>query len=508
MIRKFVLLALAAAALAGAPAPVHAETEAGFAFYEKQAKEILKSAGVKCWECAEDAFRAGFHQFAVEQAERALEFDPDQADAREYLKYEKKAGKWVQDAAAFEAMKKQNTSAAGNGKSESDESFQKRIKKWEDESLAKTNKYVAAKYAELGDVCAAKGHPDQAVKGYESAMRLDRDNEKARKGLGYTKFGKTWLTKKQDEARKAASKAVVVNEPETTIWEDLFKTKLNKIESAHFRIESAFPNEELFEHAKAAETAYAYYLADFGRDPAEEVFGGRRSVVVIMSTEEQWNLFVDRFGGPDKEFTRQLSGCGIDQLTRGLRGGKKDVVVDKGGGKTETSLGSSPESRRDHLVHGVVHQLNHFVWKLGGRAWLDEGLTYYYTLKVLESCLTHCVAQKKADYASGSKDEGGLKKWDDPFNWKPMLKGLVQKKDDLPLRTLMMVPLTKLDFQATVKGWSVASWLMDLDRDKFTSALDQMLDPAVKQENVFQGTYGMGLEDLDQAWQAYVKKSY
>jgi tetratricopeptide (TPR) repeat protein len=504
MIRKLVFLLLAAAMLVAAPGAARAENDPGFAFYEKTAKDILRAAGNKIWGAADDARKNGLYQFAAEQAERALEFDPDQKDARDWLGFVKKGDKWVPDAEKTAKVLRQNTKPQNR----SDESQAQLQKKWEDESLKAADKYCAKLYADLGDACAAKGYPQQAAKGYDSSLRLDKDNAVARKGLGYTKFGKVWMTKKQDDARKAAAKSVVVTEKEPTVWEDLFKTKLNKVESAHLRIESPFPVEELQEHCKAAETAYSYYLADFGRDPGEDVFGGRRSIVIIMGTDEQWNAFIDRFGGPDKDFTRQLSGCGIDELTRGLRGGKPDVTVDKGGGNKETTFGSSAESRRDQLVHGLVHQLNHFVWKLESRAWLDEGLTYYYTLKVLESCLTHCVAQKKGDYASGSKDEGGLKKWDDPFNWKPMLKGLVQKKDDLPLRTLMMVPLTKLDFQATVKGWGVASWLMDLDRDKFTSVLDQMLDPAVKQENVFQGTYGMGLEELDQAWQAYAKKSY
>jgi hypothetical protein len=49
---------------------------------------------------------------------------------------------------------------------------------------------------------------------------------------------------------------------------------------------------------------------------------------------------------------------------------------------------------------------------------------------------------------------------------------------------------------------------MDLDRDKFTSILDQMLDPAVKQENVIQGTYGKGYEDLDEEWHRHALKCY
>jgi tetratricopeptide (TPR) repeat protein len=509
MIRKLTSFVLAAVVLVASRASIAAENDPGFAFYEKQAKEVLKTAGAKVMECSDDARKSGFFGFAIEQAERALEFNPDEPDARDFLKYEKKDGKWVQNMEEYNAVgfPKQNQKAGGD-KPESQESFDKRIKKWEDESLAKTNKYVAARYAELGDICAAKGFKDQATKGYEAAMRLDKDNAKARKGLGYTLFGKTWLTKKQDEARKAASKSVEIKDAEKSRWEDFFETKLVKVESQHYRIESTFPAEELHGHCLAAESAYAYYLADFGKDPGEDVFEGNKMVFIIVGTEDQWNKLVDSFGGPEKEFTRGLSGLSMGNMSRAIRGGRPDKKIDQGGGKSTMQYGSSIDSRRDQLVHGAVHTLNARVWKLSEKAWLDEGLTYYYTIKVLDTCLTHCLAIKRGDYANGHKDEGGVKAWDDPANWKPLLKNMVRKKDDTALRSITMMPLTKLDYLDTVKAWGVASWLMDLDRDKFTSILDQMLDPAVKQENVIQGTYGKGYEDLDEEWHRHALKCY
>ena len=123
-------------------------------------------------------------------------------------------------------------------------------------------------------------------------------------------------------------------------------------------------------------------------------------------------------------------------------------------------------------------------------------------------CLTHCLAIKRGDYANSNKDEGGMKEWDEPGNWKPLLKEMVRKKNDTALRGIAMQPLTKLDFRDTVKAWGVASWLMDLDRDKFTKVLDQMLDPAVKQDVVIQGEYGKGYEELDEDWHKYALKSY
>jgi tetratricopeptide (TPR) repeat protein len=510
MIRRIALAAVAALLFFALPGGARAaENDPGFAFYEKQAAEVLKTAGSKVWECAKDAKQSGFFAFAIEQAERALGFDPEQADARDFLKYEKKNGKWVQNMEEYNAPgNPHENQMAGGTHPESQESFDKRVKKWEEESLAKTNKFVAGRYAELGDICAAKGYKDQAQKGYEAAMRLDKENEKARKGLGYIKIGKTWMTKKQDEARKAAAKSEVVKEPGTSVWEDNLGGKFNKVESLHFRVESTFPVDELQGHCLAAESAYAYYLADFGKDPGEDVFDRAKMTIVIVGTEDQWNKAVDVYGGPEKEFSRQLSGLGVTEMNHIIRGGKADKSVDKGGGKKEIQYGSSIESRRDQLVHGVVHTLNHRVWKLSDKAWLDEGLAYYYTIKVLETCLTHCLAIKRGDYANSNKDEGGMKEWDEPGNWKPLLKDMVRKKNDTPLRGIAMQPLTKLDFRDTVKAWGVATWLMDLDRDKFTSVLDQMLDPAVKQENVIQGSYGKGYEDIDEDWHRFALKSY
>lgn len=486
MIRTFVLL-LVAAMFAGVPGAARAETDVGFAFYEKTAKDILRAAGGKIWGAADDARKNGLYQFAAEQAERALEFDPDQKDARDYLGFVKKGDKWVADPEKSAKVLRQNTKPQNR----SDEGQKQLEKKWEDESLKAADKYCAKLYADLGDACAAKGYDKQAAKGYDSSLRLDKDNAAARKGLGYTKFGKVWLTKKQDDARKAAAKSEAVKETDTTVFEDLFGKKLNKVESTHFRFESGYEVAELKLYAEAAETAYAYYLADFERDPTEDVLEGHRMLFIVMTDDAQWNLFVDRFGGPDKEFTRQLGGCHVGS-GMGVRSNK----------------GSTMEARRDMIVHQAVHHLGQVMWRINDRAWLNEGLAYYYTLKVLESCSTHCVAQKKGDYASGSKDEGGLKDWGDPQNWKPLVKAQVAKKDDTALRTVITVPITKLDFDDTVKSWSVITYLFDLDRTKFISMLDQLLDPAVKQDAVIQGVWGKGLEDLDEDWHTYVRKCY
>ncbi len=486
----FVAASALCSSVARAPLPAASaqEKDPGFGFYEDRARKILKSAGDKVWETAKTAKGWGLHQMAFEQAERTIEFDPDHKDAREHLGYVRKADKWVLDPDAASKVPKQNQKS----EKESDESLQKKIDKWKDESLAKADVFVAAKYAELGDECAAKGYPEQAVKGWEASLRLDKDNAKARKGLGYKRLGKVWLTDKQDKARQDAAKPEVVTEE--TQWDDFFGSKLNKVQSTHFRFEGHFPVEELKGYIQAAETTYCYYLADFEMDPTQDVFGGRRMETLLLKDEAQWNKYIDAFGGDDKEFTRKMSGTG---------GGLNRVVAAK-------DAKSSVTSRTDMIVHNICHTLNERVWKIRGNAWLDEGLAYYYTIKVLENTLTHCVAQKKTGAYGNQNDgkvEGGVKRWDEAANWKPKVKEMVQKKNDVPLRTLVFTPITTLEFEATVKSWCVITWLMDKDRSKFMDVLRQ-LGAGSKPDDALQETYEQGIEELDAAWQKFALKTY
>jgi len=485
--------ALALLVVGGAPAPsaraqddpLTPPNDPGYQFYEKAAARLLKTAGAKVFEAGDTARKWGLHQFAYEQAERALTFDPNLKDAREYLGYVKKGEAWVLDPDAAAKVLKANQKDSKT----SQESFDKLMDKWRDEELKPADRFVAAKYADLGDECAAKGHPLQAIKGWEMALRLDKDNAKARKGLGYRKFGKVWLTEKQDQARKDAAKGEELKDDSN--WDSFFGVKLNKVQSVHFRFESPFPVAELMEYATAAETAYAYYLADLNMDPTQDAFEGQQATFVLMSTEDQWNKFVDTYGGEDKEFTRKMSGTGDGRLMQGIR----------------NSQGSNVPTRKDHVVHRAVHMLNLFVFRLPGQhAWADEGLAYYYTLKVLESTSTFCVALKKGNYAKPG-NEGGMKEWENAANWKSKIKDLVRAKSDTPMRTLVLQPITQLEFDATVKAWCLVTWFMDTDRDKWIETLDQLRDGG-KDEPVLQGLWGKGLEELDDEWHRWVIKTY
>ncbi len=488
--RSVLLVALALGV--AAPAPVRAQdvqepSDPAFTYYESAKQKILRSAGKKVWDAAEQAKRRNFFQYATQEAERALTFDPDQKDAREYLGYVRRGKVWKLDADAAAKVKRQNVRSGSNGKFEPMESFEKRIEEWKEKYLAKANAYVAAKYAVLGDDCAKKGFPLQARKGYEESLRLDPDNKKARKGLGYKRMGKVWLTKEQDDAREQATKADEVKD--ASRWEGVLGTELAKAQSRHFRVEGRIDVAECKEICFALETGYAYYLSDLGIDPTKDVFGGRRATFVFMEDGDQWQKFCDAFGGDD--FTRKTGGTGD---TGGLIFGHR---------MRETS---SPVLRKDGALHQAVHMLNLKVFDMRGGAWINEGLAYYYSVKVQETCLTHCVALKKGQYANQGR-EGGLKDWNDASNWKPNVKELVRRKADIELRELVIKPITQLEFEATIKAWSVIQWMMDTDRDRFIALLDR-LGGRGNHVRILESEFDKSLEDIDIAWREYVLRNY
>ena len=462
---------------------------AALQYFEQREVAALKDCGNKLWEAAEGARRQGFHQLAAETADRIVaDYDPEHKAAREFLGWSKKGKEWVHDPAA--APSRQNTKSA----KESDASFQARVRKWR-ESLGKAEAFVAAKYAQIGTECAAKGWPEQAKKGFERALSLDRENAEARKGLGFEKFGSIWVTKAKAAALKLAAEGKTVDG--ASRLDQATGTTLSKIATPHFRIEDDGAKESLPDAARALETLYAYYLADVGRDPAEDVFGGRVAEMCVVSTKPRWDAWVDAISNvKDKTWAKESN------TSRDL------TNLVSGTMRVETA---EHVDTRDPLLHHAAHFLNHVIWRCEWNAWVSEGLAYYYTVKVQETTRTHCVAKQGGGYAEGPVI-GGNKDWAVSEMWKPYLKQLVAKKDDKELRAIMGTPLATLDLSQSVKSWGVVSYLMEREREKFLAFLAGVRDRRdtknVTPEEVFEKVFARTIESVDKEWRAFAVRGY
>lgn len=488
-----VSLALSVAALTVVPGlrprPAHAEDaedRAGLAFFEKTFKSAEKTISAKLWDIADDARKNALFQFAREEADRTLLYFPDHKDAREFLGYEKKKSEWVLDEDKAKTLPTQNTK---NSK-ESQDSFDKRVEKWR-ERKAQVDEFIATKIAKVGDACRAKGYEEQAVKAYLRALALDKENEAARKGLGYQKVGRLWLSPAQLDAVKRAMDGKTIAE-ESELEKGL-GVKLNKMGTPHFRVEDDQDPEGLGVALKGLETLYCFYLADIGRDPTEDVFEGRQAVFCVVSTQPLWEKWVDGFSNaPDKQWTKE-SNVYVDK--KALRAG------------TLRSETADQVDTRDPLLHHATHMLNHVVWDVSRIAWLDEGLAYYYTVKLQETTRTHCVQKIAGGYDKG-EELGGEKDWETSEFWREYLRQLVAKKDDIDLRTLLGRKLAELDLPQTVKGWAVITWLMETERDRFLQFLTELKLGETSQEDLLQKIFGKGVEAIDKDWREYAARAY
>ena len=78
----------------------------------------------------------------------------------------------------------------------------------------------------------------------------------------------------------------------------------------------------------------------------------------------------------------------------------------------------------------------------------------------------------------------------------------------MALRLLMNQKMHEMQFDASVKAWSVCSYLMDLDREKFQTFLGTLKTPNAKQDMTLQDTYGKGIEEIEKEWQVFVLRCY
>lgn len=470
-----------------------------FRFFEEKDVELRKKAAPKIWELAREANKSNFLEYAREQAQRALLYDPMHKDVREFLgwNWEKKRGEWVRDPERAKVVADMKNTFVAN--KETKEGFEKRLKKWRDTKVAAVNEFIAKQYAALAKECNAKGYKDQAKKGYQRALSLDGKNAEARVGLGFKKMGEAWVTPEQEAAIEKAKKGETV--AGTSETEKAIGFQLHKIQSPHFRIEDDFAPEALPDAIKALETLYAYYLADAGLDPSQDVFEGRQLRFDVVSEKSRWDKWVDK-----------VSEAPADKIQWTKEGSVYPNLVKYFVGVLRVETAEHVDTR-DPLLHRAVHQLNWRVWGITQReAWLDEGLAYYYTVKVQETTRTHCVqkATERGEYGAETQI-GGDKEWEASEGWRLLLRSLVRKKQDVDLRIIMGRPLATLDQPQTVKSWGFVSWLMDNRREEFLEFLSEYKDRTDRDEkiwDVLQRVMGASVDDLDKEWRAFAHTAY
>jgi len=468
------LLVFPAVAKDKKPSEMYAEKEARF----------LRAIAAKYVDLAGHAKKLKLFEFARMEYAKALTFEPNNRDARKALGYVRKGRAWELDPVNAKRLPEKNSKTQGAPQSV----YDNMVKDFEGQK-EKTKVFVGKKYAGLGKWCEKEGLRYQAMKAFENAIKYDPDNVAGRKGLGFEKVDGKWYTQKQIRAMKEAKEGKLLTDSPSRIGEAL-GLKMNVMESAHFRIETVFPVKTLKAYIKACETAYALFVQDVGDVEGSDLFGGRKANQIVLGTKAQWHQYVDTLGGgsaADKAFTKKLKGS---HSTQSLF----SIAYEGEEGSLETTI--------DHLVHNASHFV---VWAKWGitHPWLSEGFAFYYTQKTLNSTRTHCTS--RGDY---NRKFSGEKEWGKSENWKALVKEEVVKTADPDIRMFYGLRWGQLQYNASVKSWSLITYLFDKHRDKFMEWCEAVGNGNREQEESMKEILGWSFEELDNAWREYVRENY
>jgi hypothetical protein len=478
----FLVLACAvfAAPAAGQDAPAPAPAEDA---YTARSADVARASAAKLWTAVADARRNALWEFAVREARRVVELDPDHRDARALLGFVRRDAAWVEDPAL--AAKSPRTNFPE--KAPPLEQAAAAERRWLRDVVAPARASAAAAWTSFGEDLAKKGDAAGAGKAHRRALELDADQARSRAALGWFRWKGVWLTERQVRAVESACRGEVVDAESPA--DRAFGTKLLKVRTPHFQVESRIAAERLLEIARWLETAYAVHLADLGRDPSENAFPSLVRMVVCDSDAE-WNTFVNTFVTRNRDFYRTLEGCWADGWVYGMR----------------PPPDGSDETRRDHLVHRAVHAVDQFALGIFWPHWADEGLAHLTTIRVQGMTRTWCMAPSRSEYAKLDQP-GGKSGWVDEKEWRSIVRASAVAHDDLPLRTLVSQPFPELGFAGVMKAWSVLDWLRTDDPASFRALLPKFRT-SKDGTAAIESHFGRGLEALDEEWRRYVVRSY
>lgn len=475
---------LLAAALAGAPARLAgAEEPQASSLSAAKAADVARRAAKRLWASVEDARRQQLPAFAALEARLVVEQDPDHAGARGLLGWVRRDGEWRLDEAAAAKVPRENPL----GKLSREDAAKVERRWWRD--VRPVGRSAAAGiWAAFGDECAAAGDADGARAAWQSAVAIDPDDERARKGLGFYRWQRLWLTEAQYRTVLASQKTEVV-EQESPV-EKVLGGRFVKLRTAHFQVEGRLPEARLGAIAKALETAYAVHLIELGRDPSANAFS-RPVRMVLCESERDWDLWIERFVQTDRDFKRTLEGTWADAAQYAMRRPDDD----------------SDERRTDHLVHRAVHAVTAGVLRIHWPSWADEGLAHLTTIRIQSGTRTWCVGLTTSDYARLDAARGVPDGWIDEAEWKGVTRATVLARDDLALRTVVGKPVTETGVLGVTKAWSLLDCWRETDPEGLRALLGKLggaKDPAA----VIEAHFGRGLEALDEEWRRWVLRSY
>ncbi len=365
---------------------------------------------------------------------------------------------------------------------------------------------------------------------YRRILRLDKDNEDARRGLGYVKVGGKWITKaearrrrKEKEAARAKAEAARRAEEEKLARlkraegdvglqvemnkdrdegdaEKLTKvlgTEMHLATSKRISIAAVFDRQGIVTLLELGERALTAVCKDLGLGPSYNPGrAGYRGVYhhyyVTPSDRNPMITYIrNTFGGISEAFYKYLMKSRSGGLSSNAPSPYAVTILHRG------------LNRKDVLLHNLGHCV---AGSLAGTGmippWLQEGFGMYMSIRFLGKTGTTCTTITKyaADMEIAKKHEAG--------GWPVLAKEQVTKGFYPRFVSLCVEKLNRMDAKDLARSWSVCRFLMEKHPKKFRNFMRYTGTTLKTQVRALKVALGMSPDQLDKAVNDYVLENF
>jgi hypothetical protein len=433
--------------------------------------------------------RQQMNQWANEDFERALRWDPQNAEARRRLGYVQRDGRWERDP---------NSQVPSRNEREGDAALA--VARDYDNRVKRAYGRVGDKVWDLAELC--ERHRDVLGEEYQKYVRLTLDfdptHRNARRAQGYRQNrsrGNIWMNDEMasllDRMQRDLSGQPGGSDPGTPseVGQRL-NIALTRRATAHWLMEAPHIEAAMLENLnRHAEQTLASYRALFR---IEQELVQSPVPFTILASQSQHEAYIDNFAGNTNPRWVALAKESSGLMNPGHHEVKHEPPINQ-------------EALEDRIVHGAVHTCLHLHSGGADAAWLEEGLAYFFSDGINGSRLTHCTNLQD------TRQGGGGRRYSNPEAWASAVRQMVQERTDPPMLEVISVDTANLTGARTVKAWSVVDWLMFEYRDKL-GALITSLSRYGKAEDrwpqVIREVFGWEIDEMENRWRTYVRFTY
>jgi hypothetical protein len=325
---------------------------------------------------------------------------------------------------------------------------------------------------------------------YEGKWMSERE---AKLAQGYVEYKGGWVKREELEA--------------TTIRDALIEaagSTLTVAQSERFTVAAPWNQVDVNLVLQDCEKTYAEFAAIFGVGPKERLFDDpfnkkeRRCTIVILDKDLQYQKFLDGLLRFHTDLKKVLSTEKVEHMRRQ----KGFYLIDPDCWIVGYQFPHPKEMMRHTVVHKLSHVLcfrRHFKGIAWPNWWAVEGLGEMQEVNAFGNCQVFCTT-------AGYGQTAGQDKWIGE-SWKAECKKLAMTGGDRKLGQLVVRGLNDLEPWDLVKSWSFVHYLVALDKAKFAD-LVLLMKGGMTAQDALTKVYGATMEELDDRWREFVRRTY